>query len=76
VVFGFFAMVEDHGLGCGFFQWVSDSCNSGRMELGEEEKGKHSVHDFQTLLEKEKFAADSKKELCESLLDSFKKFKM
>ncbi|MQM19710.1 hypothetical protein Taro_052719, partial [Colocasia esculenta] len=37
---------DDHGLGCGFFQWVSDSCNSGRTQVGEEEKGKHSVHAF------------------------------
>ncbi|MQL93265.1 hypothetical protein Taro_025903, partial [Colocasia esculenta] len=67
VVSGFYAMAEDHGLGCGFFQWVSDSCNRRRMQLGEEERGKHSVEDFQTLLEKEKFAADSNKELCERL---------
>ncbi|MQL96405.1 hypothetical protein Taro_029083 [Colocasia esculenta] len=65
---------DDHGLGCDFFQWVSDK--SWGLQVGGEERGKHSVHEIQTLLEKEMFAAESKKELCERLLDSFKKLKI
>ncbi|MQL88167.1 hypothetical protein Taro_020721 [Colocasia esculenta] len=54
---------DDHGLGCGFFQWVSDK--SRGPEVRGEESGKHPVQEIQSLLEKEMFAADSKKELCE-----------
>ncbi|MQL81524.1 hypothetical protein Taro_013989 [Colocasia esculenta] len=56
-------LADDHGLGCGFFQWVSDK--SRGPEVRGEESGKHPVQEIQSLLEKEMFAADSKKELCE-----------